>query len=1328
MKSSPQGSPDGSANEPAKGLLSRLALAKRKVAKTTRRWRVLLGGGNPETSASKIAEPDWQSLLRGEMERECPAKVFRHLSSDFRKADDLDAAERICSRGVAAHPDDLWLAMEHAHIASVLDDPELMLERWQRVIDVGGGNAPSKAFKNLADCHRHNGDFENAAAVIRRGTALHPDDFHLAERLAKFAIAAGFSDRAIAHLRELIANFPEANLAMVYRQISEAFLAEGMLDRAEDALNEGILKFPEELRLREAKARLLTARGNLVLAAEWQAPSPPAGDNESIRDPAIADFTAHLFGGRFEPFGQGVVSIPIHLNEVNQHLPAMLDFAECISPLREPYQAARVDVFTTWGATDSPSHNLARELAAAHAKPLLCIEYGFISSLGLAINNSPQHSIIICPDSIYFDATRPSFLESRLNSSDYQITGEQQTRVENCISNIVRHRITKYNHAPQTDLSNLFPANGRKRILLVDQRFGDNSVEKGLGSERSFQRMLEAALRMPDHDIIFKLHPDAISGGQGSYLGRLVPKPLPRNITVIDFDVNPFCLFEVVDKVFVCTSQFGFEALMAGKEVHCFGVPFYAGWGLTHDRMAIPRRNRARSLHEIFQLFYIEHSRYFSPTRGVADLEDLIDYLVESKASEENHQITSTADVGTGTSDQRLKILIILPSGRLGASGRYIQNLGWSLCQLGCRVMVLAEGSSPPTDNGVRWLTLEFEGNRLAPSVRETITAFAPDIIYENGVRSRAQRAALEAMVLTNARFAMQSEDDDVQVFETHHGKAAADALTLIDMPTLAAKDIARFLQHNNWRHSLNVLLDPEFDRWVEPLLRVFCYRLASLHTAIWQPFAERLAREYAVPTMVVPPVASAADFERLPISPDERGRILRTYGIGPNHVVIFIGGALYSYSDEYAIFLDALNLTFAKTGRAMALVVTSSRSSLPVARMARERLLPGIAVADLGRAEDTAYMEMLKACDVVCSPGLPDSFNRFRLPSRLVKAMAMGKAVLTCRCGFGESLENGVNAFLTDGAAPADWAETLAACLDDAKRADVGNQGVVFAREHFDSDRVAAALKQKFEAMLTDPANPLADGILHGATDPEAAGTAKARALAGIKLRNRYHSTMQDAIHLVAARCNHLGTVVHIGAGRCAEFDAYCRLGAERIVLIEALPDLAARLRKLENFDGRIVVQQAVVAATRGSHPAFQVQSTRTDSGNVEELSLLRPTRLLKLMPSTRISREEELVSCVTLEDICYPLALDGSHNILLLELNGHEASALATTPAELLRKFQWIALRVSDEPLYENAATSEQVTEFLTGADFQRVTALPNYSDFMQTALFRRGELPSP
>jgi capsular polysaccharide export protein len=59
------------------------------------------------------------------------------------------------------------------------------------------------------------------------------------------------------------------------------------------------------------------------------------------------------------------------------------------------------------------------------------------------------------------------------------------------------------------------------------------------------------------------------------------------------------------------TSLTGFEALLHGKNVHCFGLPFYAGWGMTQDSISCPRRRRSRSLEELVAAAYIDYPRYY---------------------------------------------------------------------------------------------------------------------------------------------------------------------------------------------------------------------------------------------------------------------------------------------------------------------------------------------------------------------------------------------------------------------------------------------------------------------------------------------------------------------------------------------------------------------------------------------------------------------------------------------------------------------------------------------------------------------------------------------
>ena len=62
------------------------------------------------------------------------------------------------------------------------------------------------------------------------------------------------------------------------------------------------------------------------------------------------------------------------------------------------------------------------------------------------------------------------------------------------------------------------------------------------------------------------------------------------------------------------TSQMGFEALLWGRPVHCFGMPFYAGWGLTMDRLSPPLRRQARpSLEALVHAALVSYPRCVDP-------------------------------------------------------------------------------------------------------------------------------------------------------------------------------------------------------------------------------------------------------------------------------------------------------------------------------------------------------------------------------------------------------------------------------------------------------------------------------------------------------------------------------------------------------------------------------------------------------------------------------------------------------------------------------------------------------------------------------------------
>jgi capsular polysaccharide export protein len=263
-------------------------------------------------------------------------------------------------------------------------------------------------------------------------------------------------------------------------------------------------------------------------------------------------------------------------------------------------------------------------------KTLLHTEDGFLRSYqpGAAY---PALSWVLDKQGVHYDCTRPSQLETLLNSSQ-DVTVPMQ---EEALQFLLQHRLSKYNHAPfdagllrscapRNDggglLRSCAPRNDRhgersEAILVIDQTFGDLSVTYGAATPQTFHDMLQAALAdHPDATVYVKTHPQTTAGHKRGYLTHLAPRP---RVVLLTQATNPMHLLSHMDKVCVVTSTMGFEALLMGKPVVCFGVPWYAGWGVTDDRCvhspAAARRTRQRSVSELFAAAYIHYTHYINP-------------------------------------------------------------------------------------------------------------------------------------------------------------------------------------------------------------------------------------------------------------------------------------------------------------------------------------------------------------------------------------------------------------------------------------------------------------------------------------------------------------------------------------------------------------------------------------------------------------------------------------------------------------------------------------------------------------------------------------------
>ena len=261
-------------------------------------------------------------------------------------------------------------------------------------------------------------------------------------------------------------------------------------------------------------------------------------------------------------------------------------------------------------------------------------EDGFIRSLGLGVEGSPSFSLVEDDVGIFYDATVPSKLENLLNTYDFEADVILMAQAREAMALVLKHNISKYNSAPNVDDDFCLKyalVEGEQSILVVAQTAGDASLAYGMLTPYTTDDLITAALvENPSAKVYVKVHPDVLSGKKSSDMNL---EGLDKRCVIIDDDVNPLSLLKQFDKVYTKTSQMGFEALLVGCECVCFGMPFYAGWGVTDDRTSCKRRTVTRSVEEVFAAAYILYTRYYNPyKKRDCDIFEVIAELVERRA------------------------------------------------------------------------------------------------------------------------------------------------------------------------------------------------------------------------------------------------------------------------------------------------------------------------------------------------------------------------------------------------------------------------------------------------------------------------------------------------------------------------------------------------------------------------------------------------------------------------------------------------------------------------------------------------------------------------
>ncbi len=250
------------------------------------------------------------------------------------------------------------------------------------------------------------------------------------------------------------------------------------------------------------------------------------------------------------------------------------------------------------------------EFAKEHGMSIYRIEDAFIRSVALGSGFAKPYSLSIDSRGVYFDPRKASDLEYMLEH--YEFSDELIDRAKKVRAEVINSKFSKYNHLEHSTIE-IDRDRYDKVILVTGQVEDDMSIKYGAFGLNNSDLLEMVRESNPNAYIIYKPHPDVLSGNRE---GKVPQEIIDRCANEVQTLVSIDSCIAVSDEVHTLTSGAGFDALIRGKKVYTYGMPFYAGWGLTIDYRECERRTRVLSLDELVCATLILYPRYISPKSG----------------------------------------------------------------------------------------------------------------------------------------------------------------------------------------------------------------------------------------------------------------------------------------------------------------------------------------------------------------------------------------------------------------------------------------------------------------------------------------------------------------------------------------------------------------------------------------------------------------------------------------------------------------------------------------------------------------------------------------
>lgn len=243
--------------------------------------------------------------------------------------------------------------------------------------------------------------------------------------------------------------------------------------------------------------------------------------------------------------------------------------------------------------------------------PVIEVEDGFLRSRGLGADCIPPLSITVDRFGAHFDPAIKSELEQLLEHGDFD--EKLLARAKELRRAVIETGLGKYG----SGIGSIDRRAGTRRHILVPGQVEDDRAVQtgGCGLVSNLDLLKRVREQAPDAYILYKPHPDVVAGHRRGAIGD---RHCLQYADEVVADGSIASLIAMVDEVHLNTSLAGFEALLRGKDVTTYGVPFYAGWGLTNDLGPVPaRRTARRTLDELVAATLLVYPRYLDPVTGL---------------------------------------------------------------------------------------------------------------------------------------------------------------------------------------------------------------------------------------------------------------------------------------------------------------------------------------------------------------------------------------------------------------------------------------------------------------------------------------------------------------------------------------------------------------------------------------------------------------------------------------------------------------------------------------------------------------------------------------